>query len=242
MHRLLLLLAVLSTPSAGAADAATAKIRASLAKAVPNAPIEEITQTPVKGVYEARLGGQTVYVSADGKFLFTGDLVNLETRTNLSERSREKQSTAALAQLGAGKMLVIGPDKPRHVVTIFTDVDCPYCAKLHLEVPALNKEGVQVRYLFFPRAGLESDSYRRSVAVWCAADRAKAIGIAKAGGDLEMKQCENPIAEHFQLAQRLNVQGTPAIFLANGSVVPGYMPAAKLVAILDGKDKDSARR
>lgn len=241
MHRILLL-AVLTTQSTFAADAAATKIRANLAKAVPNAPIEDIKPSPAKGIYEARVGGQTVYVSADGKFLFTGDLIDLDTRTNLSERGRDKQNSAAIAQLGTDKMIVIGPDKPRHVVTIFTDVDCPYCAKLHLEVPALNKEGVQVRYVFFPRAGLDSESFRRSVAVWCAADRAQAIGVAKAGGELEMKQCANPVAEHYQLAQRLQVQGTPAIFLANGSVIPGYMPAAKLVAILDGKDKDSARR
>lgn len=240
--RRLLLLAVLLPQPALAADATTTKIRASLAKAVPNAPIEDIKPSPAKGIYEARVGGQTIYVSADGRFLFTGDLIDLDTRTNLSERGREKQNSAALAQLGADKMIVIGPEKPRHVVTVFTDVDCPYCAQLHLEVPALNKEGVQVRYVFFPRAGLESESFRRSVAVWCAADRAKAIGVAKAGGELEMKQCSNPIAEHFQLSQRLQVQGTPAIFLPNGSVIPGYIPAAKLVAILDSKDKAGARR
>ena len=243
MQRSLLLTLLLSQPAlALAADAASTKIRAALAKAVPNAPIEEITPTPVKNIYAARIGAQTVYVSADGKFLFTGDLIDLETRTNLSERAREKQNSAALARLGADKTVVIGPAKPRHVVTVFTDVDCPYCAKLHLEVPALNKEGVQVRYVFFPRAGLDSESYRRSVAVWCAPDRGKAMGVAKAGGELAMKQCDNPVAEHYRLAQQLQVQGTPAIFLANGSVIPGYVPAEKLTAILDGKDKDGAGR
>ena len=241
MQRLLLLTLFLS-PAALAADPATTKIRAALAKAVPNAPIEDIKSTPVKNIYAARIGGQTVYVSADGKFLFTGDLIDLETRTNLSEQAREKQNSAALAALGAGKTIAIGPAKPRHVVTVFTDVDCPYCAKLHLEVPALNKAGVEVRYVFFPRAGLDSDSYRRSVAVWCASDRAKAIGVAKAGGELAMKQCDNPVAEHYRLAQQLNVQGTPAIFLANGGVIPGYVPAEKLIAILDGKDKGGAGR
>lgn len=241
MPRLLLLTLFLSQPAL-AADAAHTKIRAALAKAVPNAPIEEISASPVKDIYAARVGGQTVYVSGDGKFLFTGDLIDLESRTNLSERAREKQNSAALARLGADKTLVIGPAKPRHVVTIFTDVDCPYCAKLHLEVPALNKAGVEVRYVFFPRAGLDSDSYRRSVAVWCASDRAKAIGVAKAGGELAMKECANPVAEHYRLAQQLQVQGTPAIFLANGSVIPGYVPADKLIAMLDGKDKGGAGR
>lgn len=241
MQRLLLLTLLLSQPAL-AADAASTKIRAALAKAVPNAPIEAIEPTPVKNIYAARLAGQTVYVSADGKFLFTGDLIDLETRMNLSERAREKQNAAALARLGVDKTIVIGPAKPRHVITVFTDVDCPYCAKLHLEVPALNKGGVQVRYVFFPRAGLDSDSYRRSVAVWCAPDRAKAIGVAKAGGELPMKQCDNPVAEHYKLAQQLQIRGTPAIFLANGSVIPGYVPAEKLIAILDGKDKGGAGR
>lgn len=241
MQRLLLLTLLLSQP-APAADAANTKIRAALAKAVPNVPVEEIKPSPVRNIYAARIGGQTVYVSADGKFLFTGDLIDLETRTNLSERAREQENSAALARLGADKTIVIGPAKPRHIVTVFTDVDCPYCAKLHLEVPALNKAGVQVRYVFFPRAGLDSDSYRRAVAVWCAPDRAQAIGVAKAGGELAMKQCDNPVAEHYRLAQQLQVQGTPAIFLENGSVIPGYVPAEKLIAILDGEDKDGAGR
>ena len=129
-------------------------------------------------------------------------------------------------------MIVIGPDKPKRTLTVFTDVDCGYCAKFHLDVPALNKQGVKVRYLFYPRTGINSESYRRAVAVWCADDRVKAIGIAKAGGKLNMKTCPNPVASHYQLGQRLDINGTPSIFLDDGKVLPGYVPAPRLLGIL----------
>jgi thiol:disulfide interchange protein DsbC len=99
-------------------------------------------------------------------------------------------------------------------------------------VPELNKQGVKVRYLMFPRTGLNGESYRRAVAVWCAKDRAKAIGIAKAGGKLDMKTCTNPVESHYRLGQRLEIGGTPAIFVDDGRVFPGYIPAQRLLGML----------
>src|SRR4030065_1626453 len=129
------------------------------------------------------------YAAADGKYLFMGALVDLGSRSNLTETRRGGARLRLLNQLGEAEMLVIGPDKPKRTVPVFTDVDCPYCSKFHLDVPALNKAGVKVRYLLYPRAGIGSESYKRAVAVWCARDRAKAIGIAKSGGQRDMKTC-----------------------------------------------------
>jgi thiol:disulfide interchange protein DsbC len=126
----------------------------------------------------------------------------------------------------------MGPEKAKRTITVFTDVDCPYCSKFHLDVPELNKQGVKVRYLFYPRAGTNSETFRRTVAVWCAKDRVKAIGIAKAGGNVDMKTCTNPVEKHFQLGQRLGVDGTPTIFVDDGKKLPGYVPAPRLLGML----------
>lgn len=238
MYRTLLLVSFgLAAVPAQSADANLEKLRADIAKALPSITINDVRPSPVPGIFEVSANNQLVYVTADGKYLFTGDLIDVSARVNLSEKQREKGILAAVNKLGDSKMIVIGPKTPKHVVTVFTDVDCPYCSKLHLEVPALVKGGVQVRYIFFPRAGLGSQSFNRSVAVWCAKDRAEAIGVAKAGGKLDMKTCDNPVTEHHQLAQTLGIQGTPAIVLDSGTMVPGYLPAPKLLAMLEAQGK-----
>ena len=138
----------------------------------------------------------------------------------------------AINAIGESKMIVFGPASPKRTLTVFTDVDCPYCARLHQEVPQLTAAGVKVRYLLFPRAGVGSETYKRSVAVWCAKDRAKALATAKAGGKIDMKTCPNPVDEHLKLGAEVGVEGTPALVFDDGRVVPGYAPAAQLLAAL----------
>lgn len=215
----------------------TDKLKGELTKAFPKLQITEIKASPVGGVYEVSAGSQIFYATADGKYLFTGDLIDIAGRVNLSDQKRERAIVGAVDKLGEDKMIVIGPKNPKHVVTVFTDIDCPYCQRFHQEVPALTNKGVKVRYIFYPRAGVGSESYKKSVAVWCAKDRGNAIGVAKAGGKLDMKSCDNPVGEHFELAQTSGISGTPAIILDNGNVVPGYVPAEKLLAMLDEKKK-----
>lgn len=227
------LMLLISVPSFAADNIAT--IRAALAKSFPTAKVDDIKPSPIPGIYEATANQQQVFVTADGKYLFTGDLIDVRTRVNLSDEKRDRAVVSAVNKLGEDKMLVIGPKNPKHTLTVFTDVDCPYCARFHKEVPALNQAGIKVRYIFFPRAGLGSESYKRAVAVWCAKNPAEAIGIAKSGGNLEMKTCDNPVAEHYRLAQTLNIQGTPALILDNGTVIPGYVPADKLIAMFEHK-------
>lgn len=234
MKRMLLVVLTL-TSFAACAQPDTEKLRAELGKSMPNVTVGEIKPTPVPGIYEVNVNNQLVYVTEDGKYLLTGDLIDLAARVNLTEQQREKGMLSAINAMSEDKMIVIGPRNPKHVITVFTDVDCPYCAKLHKEVPELVKNDVKVRYVFFPRAGEGSGSFKRSVAVWCAKDRVAAIGAAKAGQSLEMKTCPNPVSEHLQLAQALQLQGTPTIVSSTGKVIPGFVPAARLLAILEEK-------
>jgi thiol:disulfide interchange protein DsbC len=208
------------------------QIKADLVRSFPELKSATIKPSPVSGMYEIEFDSKIFYTTSDGKYLIMGDVVELKSRSNLTEERRGGIRLRLLDEVGDKNMIVIGPDKPRRTLTVFTDVDCPYCAKFHLDVPELNKHGVKVRYLMFPRAGLNSESYRRAVAVWCAKDRVKAIGIAKAGGKLDMKTCANPVESHYQLGQRLEIAGTPAIYVDDGKVLPGYIPAQRLLGML----------
>lgn len=221
-----------SLSAVAAGDEEMKQVKAELVRAFPELKSATIKPSPVSGLYEIELDSKIFYTTSDGKYLVMGDLVDLRSQSNLTEDRRATLRTRMLDKVGEENMIVIGPDKPQRTLTVFTDVDCGYCAKFHLDVPALNKQGVKVRYLFYPRTGLNSESYRRAVAVWCAKDRVKAIGIAKAGGKLDMKTCANPVESHYRLGERMEVGGTPSIFLDNGKVLPGYIPAPRLLGIL----------
>ena len=238
MARILSLLALLlfAPVSLMAADSDLAAVKEKVAKHLPNVSVEGMRASKtVAGWYELEHGMQLLYISADGKHLFLGDLIDLEAQANLSEAWREQVARREIEAIGEDNMIVMGPKDAKRTITVFTDVDCPYCAKLHLEVPELTKSGVKVRYLLFPRTGLRSETYRKSVAVWCAPDRVKAVGVAKAGGKVDMKTCKNPVEAHYRLGAQLRVNGTPTIFLDNGKMLGGYVPSARLLSILELK-------
>ncbi len=234
-HGLVLMLALLSGPAV-AADMDIDRLRSNLAKTFPEVAKGDLRPSPLSGFFELVLDAKVYYVSADGKHLFLGDIVDVKSRTNLTENARQTLAKRLIGEIGEKDMIVIAPKETLSTITVFTDVDCPYCARLHQDVPELNRNGIKVRYLLYPRAGKGSETYRRSVAVWCASDRAKAIGIAKSGGKLDLKTCANPVDSHYRLGERLDISGTPTIFLENGKKIPGYVPAAQLVAIVRGRN------
>ncbi len=214
---------------------ADAKIKARLEKLLPEHRIDSIDQTPIKGLFEVIMGPEVIYVSGDGKYMLQGTLVDLANRKDLTEPSRAKARKQAVDRIGEDRMVIFAPDKYEHTITVLTDIDCGYCRKLHREIADYGAAGIRVRYLFFPRAGVDSDSYEKAVAVWCADDRNQAMTDAKAGKSLETKSCENPVGDHMQLGKRLGISGTPTILLENGDVLGGYVPAKDLAATLDTK-------
>ncbi len=229
------LFSLLALP-AFASDADLVRVKAALVKSFPDAANATLRPSPVAGLYELVMGAQVYYVSADGKHFFLGDIVDIKTRTNLTENARWALAKRLIDEVGEKNMIVMAPKETRSTITVFTDVDCSYCARLHQDVPELNRNGIKVRYLLYPRAGKGSETYRRSVAVWCSPDRAKAIGIAKSGGPLDLKTCANPVDSHYRLGERLDVNGTPTIFLENGRKIPSYVPAAQLVVLVRGRN------
>ena len=222
----------------------TEKLKQLLQKRLTDISISELKPAPIPGLYEMVFGTRVAYVSADGQYMLTGDLIDLESGRNLGELRRGGLVVKAIDALGENNMIVIGPAKAKRTITVFTDVDCPYCARLHQEVPKLTQAGIKVRYLLYPRADKDTETYRRAVAVWCADDRVKAVGLAKSGGKLAMKTCANPVDEHVRLGREVGVRGTPTIVMDDGRVLPGYAPAAELIAALglgDGKKAELAR-
>ena len=203
-----------------------------VSKSLPRVHFDKARPAPVRGLCEALIDTQVFYVSEKGDFLFVGNLVSVKSGENLTLGRRNNIVKDIISEQDEKRMVVMEANNTKRTITVFTDVDCPYCSRLHDEVPQLTSKGVKVRYLLYPRNGLRSSTYRKSVSVWCADDRVKAIGIAKAGGKLKEKTCDNPVAEHYKLGTRLGINGTPTLILDDGTRIGGYVPAARLLAAL----------
>lgn len=210
-------------------------IEKSLQKALPNVPIDKITPSPVEGVSEVLMGPSVFYITNDGRYLFQGSLIDMKTRTDISEARRKEIRIAAINDFGEDRMIIFPAKEPRHTITVFTDIDCGYCRKLHSEIDKYNAEGITVRYLLYPRSGPDSPSYDKAVSVWCKEDRRQALTDAKAGIQLAKADCDNPVKEEYDLGGLIGVRGTPAIILEDGEMLPGYIPANKLAKALDTK-------
>ena len=233
--RLLVLLALYGAAGAVPAQPEPPKAdpRAEVAAHVPGARPEELRATAVPGVWELTRGADIVYVTADGKYAFTGDLVELATNNNLSEQHRRELRLKAMGNFPESEMLIFGPKESKYTVTVFTDVDCPYCRKLHSQIALYNRLGIRVRYLLYPRTGPNSESWTKAEQVWCSSDRNAALTRAKLGEELKNKPCaENPVARSYALGQDLALEGTPAIIMPNGEMLPGYAPPDVLAAHL----------
>lgn len=219
-----------------AADTGADKVRAAVERIIPGNAPDSIEPSELPGMYEVVFGAEVFYVSEDGRYLFSGSLLDLRSGRNLTEDKRAGGRLKLIAGVDEAKMIVFSPKQEvKHSITVFTDIDCPYCRRMHQEMPELNAQGIEVRYLFFPRAGINSKSYQKAVAVWCAKDRRQALTDAKAGKAIDMKTCDNPIDEHMALVEELGISGTPTSVLENGQVIPGYVPVARLESILAGE-------
>ena len=197
-----------------------------------------IQQSVIPNLYQVMYGTEVVYISVDGKYFLSGDLINMETRENLSEVAKRGIRNDMLKKQD-NKPVVFKAKDEKHVLTVFTDIDCPYCAKLHREVPELNKKGITIEYLMFPRAGLQSESFNKAVSMWCADDQQQAMTDAKARKPIAPKTCDNPIAAQYNLGGDVGVTGTPALITSSGRLIPGYVPAERLAKMLDA---DSAKK
>ncbi|MEO6172361.1 MAG: DsbC family protein [Arenimonas sp.] len=225
---------LVTTPQAPAIAATNdSAVRAAMAKAMPNSVVDSIKPSIIPGYREVAIGGRVVYVSADGRYLIQGNLFDLTTRTSLTESSQAVIRRGILAKVGPDRRIIFSPDKPKHHITVFTDIDCGYCRKMHSQIADYNKLGISVEYIFFPRAGMGSDAANKAINVWCSADRRKALTDAKNDRPVLNKTCTNPIAADYALGQKMGFDGTPAIYAMDGSQVGGYLAPAQMLVALD---------
>lgn len=228
--RILALVACTLMSSSVFADEAA--IKKALSTFMPEGKVDSIKPSEIKGLYEVTMGANIFYTSEDGKYLLQGQLFDAEAKKNITESKLASVRKAALDQIGTQNMIVFKPENSKHQVSVFTDIDCGYCRKLHSEIDQYLAQGITVRYLFYPRAGKGSDSYKKAVSVWCAADKNKALTAAKKGETLDSKACDNPVDRHMQLGEEFGMNGTPMIVTEKGNVLPGYVPAQQLAKIL----------
>lgn len=208
-------------------------VRAAIHALAPHLEVTSIEPAPIPGMVEVILEGQIIYISEDGRYLIEGVVFDIKNRRDLTEERRSGLRKEAMDKVNPDEMIVFAAEHPRHTVTVFTDIDCGYCRKLHGDMAQYNAKGISIQYLFFPRAGLGSHSYEKAVSVYCADDSQTALTFAKLGEEPDPRQCDNPVSDHMKLGRMAGVNGTPAIVTEDGTLLAGYLPPDALAARLD---------
>lgn len=208
-------------------------VEARIRSLAPTARSIAVSETPIDGLLQVQINGEIVYATDDGRYLLEGRVIDLDTRDDLTEQAKSTIRKEILDQVDASKQITFASADPVYDLTVFTDIDCGYCRKLHSQIDEYNKEGIAIHYMAFPRAGIGSESYDKAVSVWCAKDQQSALTNAKAGNDPEPLHCDNPVAGQYQLGIELGVSGTPALLTSSGMLIPGYVAPAALRARLD---------
>lgn len=216
-------------------DAATVVTKEELVARHPEIAGADIHAAPIAGLYEVALGNRVFYVSTDGRYVIHGDVVDIDTEANLTEARRAASRAALFSAIDPAKEIVF-PAKgdTKYRVVVFTDVDCGYCREFHRQIEEVNALGIEVRYVSYPRTGPNTESWTRAEHVWCAADRKAALTAAKLGGDVAAAPgcTQTPIAEEYELGQRIGLPGTPSIYSDSGVDLGGYLPPKDLLAQL----------
>lgn len=230
----LIILSVISVAAFAESADQVEKIKAKLTASFPSHTPDSVTKSPVDGLYEVVYGTQVIYVTDDARYVIQGVVMDLDDgKKDLTEVASSRARKKFMTKVNEQESIGFGADKPKHTITVFTDIDCGYCRKLHNEMDQYASYGIKVNYLLFPRNGLTSPGYSKAVSVWCNKDRADALTRAKNGEELTPENCDNPVAEHFNVGQQIGVTGTPAILTSDGDLMPGYLPAKQLAQRLD---------
>jgi thiol:disulfide interchange protein DsbC len=221
--------AIISTNAVS--DEALDRVHDALTSILPqNLPLNSVIESPISGVYEASISNQIYYVFEKDGYLIIGDAIDLRSGTSLSDKKTEQAVYEIVNSTRPSNMVVFTAADPKRHVTVFTDIDCGYCRRFHQEVPQLTAAGMEVRYMAFPRAGVESESYNKIVNVWCSDDQQKAMTDAKNGVKLPAASCTNPIADQYRQGVQAGINGTPTLVLDDGTMIGGYVPADELLS------------
>ena len=191
-------------------------------------------ESPIPGLYQFAQGTEVFYISADGRYVMQGEMIDLQTQSNVTEVFRASERVKALAQVDPKTMISVSPTTPQHQVSVFIDVDCPYCRVMQQNILEYTQRGIAIRYLAFPRSGPESVAALRMSQVWCSPDRLTALLLAETDQPLPNSRgdCTNIIREHFTTGLQIGIASTPSVILEDGTLIPGFVAPANLEAIL----------
>ena len=233
MKNILLLITIMLLVSCAKRDEVDADIRKTVSNAYPDVAIDEIKKID-DNFHEIIINKQIYYATNDGKYLIVGNVINLNTKESITENTKMNQRLSIIDSIDMKNFMIFKPKKTDHILTIFTDTSCPYCQKLHNEIPDLLENNIEIRYVLFSRNGNDVDAYQQLVSAWCSADKIDALEDLFAGDILDdASNCENPIARNFDHAGSLSVEGTPTIFLEDGRIIPGYQNYKNILAFIN---------
>lgn len=227
---------LLSVAAVGCAQADEDKIRRMLEGRIAGAETADIVKSEVPGMYEVTAGGNIFFATANGRYLMHGKVYDMETQKELTESRMDGVRKKTIAGITDDQTIVFAPPKGtpvKHTVTVFTDIDCHFCRELHKEMDGYLENGIKVRYMFFPRAGVRSGSAKKAENVWCAADRNAAMDTAKAQKVVADSSCSNPVAQHYNTGRQLGVSATPTMITDEGVVVRGFRRPNELMKMLN---------
>jgi thiol:disulfide interchange protein DsbC len=200
--------------------------------------VKGIKQSQVDGLFVVDIGDlQPIYASKDGNFFLYGEMYAIKNGELLNTTKQEislNRRAILDSELSEKDFITFAATDEKHVITVFTDVDCGYCRKFHGEIEDYNAQGITVNYVAFPRSGLESESYNKIVSAWCSSDPKGTLTALKEGRDPALKLCQDhPVEDHYLLGQRIGITGTPAIISSSGDLLPGYLPPMELLKKLN---------
>jgi len=195
---------------------------------------DDVFASDVDGWYTVRKGAIIAYISGDGRYLLQGDMIDLEESKNLSEESRNDARVKMMSDVPPENVITYTPDTVRHTVSVFTDIDCTFCRRLHSQLDEYMEEGIEIRYFLYPRNGPTSASWVKAQNVWCADNRNEALTLAKLDQEFPMHDCDSSIVNsHYSIGQDVGLRGTPAIVAEDGTLFSGYLPAKQLTEALE---------
>jgi len=231
---------------AAVASAATPEetVRQAMNALAPKVKVDAVQESTIPGFYEAIAGGEFVYVTKDGRYVIDGNAYDVANRRDLTASARARVRKDALDKIGPDKRIVFAPPAPlmaKHTVTVFTDVDCPFCRRFHQQIAQYNAKGIAVDYIFYPLQ-IHPGADKHAEAVWCSKDRPNAFTAAMAGKDPGKATCANPVSELTELAKTLGIGGTPTMLADDGTQISSQiaMSPDQLAAELDRLAASSA--
>ena len=208
-------------------------IKKTISDAYPTVDIKDIKKID-NNFHEIIINNQIYYATNDGKYLIIGNVIDLQTKESITENTKMKQKLSIINSIEKENLVIYKPEETKHVLTVFTDTSCPYCQKLHNEVPRLLENGIEVRYILFSRNGDGVEAYKQLASAWCSKNKEEAVESLFEGDILDdVDICENPLNKNSEYASLLSVEGTPTIFLEDGRVIPGYQNSEKIITFIN---------